>query len=78
MSLVRIGEELKLQIGCKSKASSYTGHLGDGPRHLEPSTSDENGTTTSPNYHITPHQREDVSALDRLNVHRPLPYTMGL
>ncbi|GFT27615.1 uncharacterized protein TNCV_3569961 [Trichonephila clavipes] len=24
----------------------------------------------SPNYHTTPHQREDVSALDRFNVHR--------
>ncbi|GFX58108.1 uncharacterized protein TNCV_4048661 [Trichonephila clavipes] len=24
----------------------------------------------SPNYHTTPHQREDVSALDRYNVHR--------
>ncbi|GFX43027.1 hypothetical protein TNCV_2710721 [Trichonephila clavipes] len=26
----------------------------------------------------TPHQREDVSALDRFNVHRSLPYTQGL
>ncbi|GFX59406.1 uncharacterized protein TNCV_4793421 [Trichonephila clavipes] len=24
----------------------------------------------SPNYHTTPHQREDASALDRFNVHR--------
>ncbi|GFU86980.1 uncharacterized protein TNCV_485911 [Trichonephila clavipes] len=52
---------------------SYTRTFGDGPRNFEPSSSDVNDTwagTTSPNYNTPPHQREDVSALDRFNVHR--------
>ncbi|GFX44096.1 hypothetical protein TNCV_4118921 [Trichonephila clavipes] len=49
----------------------YTRAFGDGPRNFEPWSSDVDDTragTPSPNYHTTP--TEDVSALDRLNVHR--------
>ncbi|GFY28253.1 hypothetical protein TNCV_4395871 [Trichonephila clavipes] len=38
--------------------------FGDGPHHFEPSDEDDPPLTN------TPHQREDVRALDRLNMHR--------
>ncbi|GFY04616.1 hypothetical protein TNCV_4416991 [Trichonephila clavipes] len=46
---------------------SYTRASGDGPRNFEPWSSDVDDTPllTAPQ-----HQREDVSALDRFNVHR--------
>ncbi|GFX06303.1 uncharacterized protein TNCV_505231 [Trichonephila clavipes] len=43
----------------------------DGPRHFEPWSSDVDDTRArTPLLTTTPHQREDVSALDRFNVHR--------
>ncbi|GFW87804.1 hypothetical protein TNCV_1359081 [Trichonephila clavipes] len=48
----------------------YTRAFGNGPRNFEPWSSDKDDTragTTSP-YHTTPHQREEVRALDRINV----------
>ncbi|GFU44711.1 hypothetical protein TNCV_1612951 [Trichonephila clavipes] len=52
--------------------ASYTRAFGDGPRNFEPWSSDVDDTLS---WHplsltTTPHQREDVSALDRFNVHR--------
>ncbi|GFU84414.1 uncharacterized protein TNCV_994441 [Trichonephila clavipes] len=54
-----------------SPAEIYTRAFGDGPRHLN------HGQVTwktpelaPPLLTTTPHQREDVSALDRFNVHR--------
>ncbi|GFT84701.1 uncharacterized protein TNCV_2767151 [Trichonephila clavipes] len=55
----------------RSQARGLHVAFGDGPRHFEPWSSDVDDTsvgTTSPT--TTPHQREDVSALDRFNVHR--------
>ncbi|GFU06788.1 hypothetical protein TNCV_4353471 [Trichonephila clavipes] len=50
---------------------SYTKAFGDGPRHFEPQSSDENDTRAgTPLLTTTPHQREDVSALDRFIMHR--------
>ncbi|GFT15438.1 uncharacterized protein TNCV_3264551 [Trichonephila clavipes] len=49
----------------------YTRAFGDGPRNFEPWSND--GTTPElapPLLTTTPHQWEDVSALDRFNVHR--------
>ncbi|GFU66085.1 hypothetical protein TNCV_4480311 [Trichonephila clavipes] len=49
----------------------YTRAFGDGPRNFEPWSSDVDDTsagTLSPNCHTTP--QEDVSTLDRFNVHR--------
>ncbi|GFX40890.1 sucrase-isomaltase, intestinal [Trichonephila clavipes] len=43
----------------------YTRAFGDGPRNFEPLT----WTTPDGLLTTTPHQREDVSALDRFNVH---------
>ncbi|GFU97955.1 hypothetical protein TNCV_4522021, partial [Trichonephila clavipes] len=40
----------------------------NGPRNYEPWSSDVTTPELAPNY--PPHQREDVSALDRFNVHR--------
>ncbi|GFX15600.1 uncharacterized protein TNCV_2130881 [Trichonephila clavipes] len=58
----------------KSSPLPYTRAFGNGPRNFEPWSSDVDdtraGTPPSPNYHTTPHQREDVSALDRFNAHR--------
>ncbi|GFW77009.1 uncharacterized protein TNCV_2724391 [Trichonephila clavipes] len=51
---------------------SYTRAFGDGPRHFEPWSSDVDDTCeqASPLLTTTPHQRENVSSLDRFNVHR--------
>ncbi|GFT31446.1 hypothetical protein TNCV_608661 [Trichonephila clavipes] len=49
---------------------SYTRALGDGPRHFEPWSRDKDDTRAAPLLTTTPHQREDVSALDRFHVHR--------
>ncbi|GFV82275.1 hypothetical protein TNCV_3219871 [Trichonephila clavipes] len=50
---------------------SYTRAFGDEPRNFEPWSSDEDDTRAgTPLLTTTPHQREDVSALDRFNVHR--------
>ncbi|GFU23374.1 hypothetical protein TNCV_2369161 [Trichonephila clavipes] len=57
--------------GGSPMALGYTRAVGDGHHHFEPWSSDVDDTragTPSPNYHTTP--REDVSALDRFNVHR--------
>ncbi|GFT37268.1 uncharacterized protein TNCV_1127071 [Trichonephila clavipes] len=51
--------------------NSYTRDFGDGPSNFEPWSSD--GMTPElepPLLTTTPHQWEDVSALDRFNVHR--------
>ncbi|GFW73192.1 uncharacterized protein TNCV_484181 [Trichonephila clavipes] len=48
---------------------SYTRAFGDGPRHFEPMSS-EHLSWHPPLLTTTPHQREDVSALDRFSVHR--------
>ncbi|GFT24498.1 uncharacterized protein TNCV_3253111 [Trichonephila clavipes] len=50
--------------------ASYTRAFGDGPRNFEPWSSDVDDTLAPPLLTTTPHQREDVSALDRFNVHR--------
>ncbi|GFT87593.1 uncharacterized protein TNCV_4302211 [Trichonephila clavipes] len=51
--------------------TSYTRAFGDGPRNFEPWSSDVDDTWVgTPLLTTTPHQREDVSALDRFNVHR--------
>ncbi|GFX43678.1 uncharacterized protein TNCV_511271 [Trichonephila clavipes] len=53
-----------LQIG-------YTRAFGDGPRNFEPWSSDVPTPELASSLLTTPpHQREDVSALDRFNVHR--------
>ncbi|GFW57448.1 uncharacterized protein TNCV_543581 [Trichonephila clavipes] len=50
---------------------SYTRAFGDGPRHFEPWSSDVDDTELAPLLPTTtPHQREDVSVLDRFSVHR--------
>ncbi|GFW51022.1 uncharacterized protein TNCV_3593041 [Trichonephila clavipes] len=50
---------------------SYTRAFGDGPRNFEPWSSDvETPELAPPLLTTTPHQREDVSVLDRFNVHR--------
>ncbi|GFX17361.1 hypothetical protein TNCV_3553641 [Trichonephila clavipes] len=50
---------------------SYTRAFGDGPRNFEPWSSDEDDTgAITPLLTTTPHQRKDVRALDRFNVHR--------
>ncbi|GFU78958.1 hypothetical protein TNCV_307991 [Trichonephila clavipes] len=50
---------------------SYTRAFGDGPRNFEPWSSDVDAPELAPPLlTTTPHQREDVSALDRFNVHR--------
>ncbi|GFW42469.1 uncharacterized protein TNCV_4256641, partial [Trichonephila clavipes] len=49
----------------------YTRAFGDGPRNFEPWSSDVE--LAPPLLTTTPHQREDVSALDRFNVHRCPP-----
>ncbi|GFT54741.1 uncharacterized protein TNCV_5001161 [Trichonephila clavipes] len=49
----------------------YTRAFGDGPRNFEPWSSDADDTELAPPLlTTTPHHREDVSALDRFNVHR--------
>ncbi|GFT30376.1 uncharacterized protein TNCV_2376721 [Trichonephila clavipes] len=52
------------------RPDSYTGAFGDEPRNFEPWSSDVDDTDTSPLLTTPPHQREDVSALDRFSVHR--------
>ncbi|GFW68977.1 hypothetical protein TNCV_2918751 [Trichonephila clavipes] len=53
---------------------NYTGAFGDGPRNFEPCSSDKDHARRvswhPPLLTTTPHQREDVCALDRFNVHR--------
>ncbi|GFU50816.1 uncharacterized protein TNCV_2495201 [Trichonephila clavipes] len=45
--------------------------FGDGPRNFEPWSSDWTTLELAPPLLTTkPHQREDISALDRFNVHR--------
>ncbi|GFX75768.1 hypothetical protein TNCV_2237401 [Trichonephila clavipes] len=54
-------------IRCASRSSFiYTRAFGDGPRNFEPWSSD---VRRHPLQTTTPHQREDVSALDRFSVH---------
>ncbi|GFU62839.1 hypothetical protein TNCV_4279211 [Trichonephila clavipes] len=49
----------------------YTRAFGDGPRNFETWSSDVDDTSAgTPLLTTIPHQREDVSALDRFNVHR--------
>ncbi|GFY15773.1 transposable element Tc3 transposase [Trichonephila clavipes] len=49
----------------------YTRAFGDGPNIFEPWSSDVDDTLAgTPLLTTTPHQREDVSSLDRFNVHR--------
>ncbi|GFY08269.1 retrovirus-related Pol polyprotein from transposon 17.6 [Trichonephila clavipes] len=49
----------------------YTRAFGDGPRNFEPRSSDMDDTRAGkPLLTTTPHQWEDVSALDRFSVHR--------
>ncbi|GFV88777.1 uncharacterized protein TNCV_3355291 [Trichonephila clavipes] len=48
----------------RTTKTHYTRAFGDGPRNFEPPELAPRHLTT------TPHQREDVSALDRFNVHR--------
>ncbi|GFW19257.1 uncharacterized protein TNCV_255841 [Trichonephila clavipes] len=49
----------------------YTRAFGDGPRNFEPWSSDVEPWSSDPPLLTTkPHQREDVSALDRFKVHR--------
>ncbi|GFW97685.1 uncharacterized protein TNCV_1424491 [Trichonephila clavipes] len=48
----------------------YTRAFGDGPRNFEPWSSDVDDTRAGTPSLTTTHQREDVSALDRFNVHR--------
>ncbi|GFX87875.1 transposon Ty3-I Gag-Pol polyprotein [Trichonephila clavipes] len=49
----------------RQKKVSYTRASGDGPRNFEPWSSDQEYLLTT-----TPHQREDVSAVYKFNVHR--------
>ncbi|GFU87696.1 hypothetical protein TNCV_2042801 [Trichonephila clavipes] len=53
-------------------SASYTRAFGDVLHNFEPWSSDVEDTRagTTPLLTTTPHQREDVSALDRFNVHR--------
>ncbi|GFV74650.1 uncharacterized protein TNCV_5130921 [Trichonephila clavipes] len=49
---------------------SYTRAFGDGPRNFEPwQVTWTTPELAPPLLTTTPHQREDVSALDRFNVH---------
>ncbi|GFV19437.1 hypothetical protein TNCV_3663701 [Trichonephila clavipes] len=50
----------------------YSRAFGDGPRNFEPWSSDVDDTCelVPPILTTTPHQREDISAVDRFNVHR--------
>ncbi|GFW34086.1 uncharacterized protein TNCV_287701 [Trichonephila clavipes] len=51
------------------KTAIYTRAFGDGPRNFEP-WSRTTPELAPPLLTTTPHQREDVSALGRFNVHR--------
>ncbi|GFV54492.1 hypothetical protein TNCV_2281971 [Trichonephila clavipes] len=58
----------------KMESFSYTRAFGDRPRHFEPWSCEEEGTSVahppSPNYQTTPTRGR--LALDRFNIHRPL------
>ncbi|GFU47090.1 hypothetical protein TNCV_2616591 [Trichonephila clavipes] len=56
---------------------SYTRAFGDGPRNFNHSQVTWTTPELAPLLTTTSHQREDVSALDRFNVHR-CPHTAGL
>ncbi|GFV80611.1 uncharacterized protein TNCV_4617731 [Trichonephila clavipes] len=64
LSLLRVKQAFNQELCC-------TWAFGDGPRNFEPWSSDVDDTCAgTPLLTTTPHQREDVSALDRFNVHR--------
>ncbi|GFW44075.1 uncharacterized protein TNCV_998401 [Trichonephila clavipes] len=57
-------------LNCANPVVSHTRAFGDGPRNLEPWSSDVDDTLNgTPLLTTTPPQREDVAALDRFNVH---------
>ncbi|GFY01408.1 hypothetical protein TNCV_850161 [Trichonephila clavipes] len=76
-----IGRDIELSVVETEKESAfyfldthsinYTRAFGDRPRNFEPWPSDVTTPKMAPPLLTTsPHQREDVSALDRFNVHR--------
>ncbi|GFV58516.1 hypothetical protein TNCV_1055201 [Trichonephila clavipes] len=68
-----LSAEDQRQTNLATQSADITNYYDDGPRNFE--------LARHLSWHLhltsTPHQREDVSALDRFNVN-PLPYTAGL
>ncbi|GFT93960.1 uncharacterized protein TNCV_2133441 [Trichonephila clavipes] len=61
----------KLGTHLSTQCSGYTRAFGDGPRNFEPwSVTWTTPELAPPLLTTPPHQREDISALDRFNVHR--------
>ncbi|GFW15661.1 uncharacterized protein TNCV_3581591 [Trichonephila clavipes] len=66
-----VGTKQLNSTGENNSTRHYTRAFGDGPRNFEPWSSDVLTLELAPPLlTTTPHQREDVSALDRFNVHR--------
>ncbi|GFS76608.1 hypothetical protein TNCV_1622051 [Trichonephila clavipes] len=65
------GKRVELRDYYNVAQFKYTRVFGNGPRNFEPWSRDEDDTSVgTPLLTTTTHQREDVSALDRFNVHR--------